>query len=275
MLQAVRVLDLQDVLPDPLRIEPVDRGEQVRADLTGQGPDLHAVADVVDEVHQHPDRQDRQQHRHVDRQMRNEVVAAAVARNPDGAQHQQAVQERRHEDPEHELVATIGHEVAHQPRTVRRGRQGQHRDRDRERGRRDRQRRARDRTQEIAAAGLTDPGDQDLEESQVDVGEAAVHDDQRLGQDDGEHAQHGRQEPEALEQTRRAVRPRATSTAAAEPAGATRVPRRAPPADARLGAIQRRVTGSRVDGSGFARRRPRRPAAASSPEGRLEPADAG
>jgi hypothetical protein len=95
----------EDVVDVSHQFFPHARDDVVRLDRKG---------DVMDEVDQDPYAHHREQDAHRHREVRHED---GLFRAPDGAEHEQAVEEGGHEGAEHDLVRRIAHEVAEQPRT--------------------------------------------------------------------------------------------------------------------------------------------------------------
>ena len=112
---------------DLFRKKTVDAVDEIRPDPRDDLVGLDGNRDVMDEVDEHAEAREREEHAERDRQMGDEGDFVCAA---DGAQNEQAVEERRDESAEHELVGGVAHEVAQQPgaelrRSERQGDEGQ------------------------------------------------------------------------------------------------------------------------------------------------------
>lgn len=122
---------------------------QVAMHRVHHGLDVDAGGDVMDEPHQRPDAQQREEDRTADGEVRNE---RGFLNGPHGSQHGQGVGEGPEKDAEHDLVAGVAREVAKQARTHLPGGERQGRDGDGERGAGHSDRRGRHRAEQRASA---------------------------------------------------------------------------------------------------------------------------
>eukprot|EP01022_Parablepharisma_sp_SALTPOND_P013967 TRINITY_DN18770_c0_g2_i2.p1 TRINITY_DN18770_c0_g2~~TRINITY_DN18770_c0_g2_i2.p1 ORF type:complete len:557 (+),score=178.01 TRINITY_DN18770_c0_g2_i2:209-1879(+) len=106
-----------------LGIEPPDCPLQVAAHVGHEVVGLDGGGDVMDEVDQHRQAGQGQAHPHGDRQM-GHLQMPAHALN--GAQHDEAVDKGGHKGAQHQLVAGVVHEVAHQAGPELAGGQAEH-----------------------------------------------------------------------------------------------------------------------------------------------------
>lgn len=98
-----------------LGVEVIDDPASLPLDLAHDGVDLDRVGEMVDEVDEHPDAGQPQQQRPGHGQAGHERLPAG-ALDPHGVQPGRGVGEGSYEHAQHDLGATVTHEVAQQPR---------------------------------------------------------------------------------------------------------------------------------------------------------------
>ena len=171
-----------------------NRAFKILTRLGADGFNLHRTGDVVDEPDKNKNIDNAENNRGIDRHVRDEGFAITVVSGLDGAQHQQGINKRCGENPQHNLVIAVAHKIAHQTRAIRRRRSTDYRNGDGKGRARHTQERGDGRKQRTRTVGTR--GEQQIMQETRQLIVNVVQADEHLRKNNGGHDKQSRDEPE-------------------------------------------------------------------------------